>query len=87
MNLPSVSTQATLSVRQDSTDDRRLHGRWLILARAVWFTLVIFTLGIFFASLPVYLAQLQTPCAGTTCGSSPLCVQAEGRSDQAGGQS
>jgi len=33
----------------------------------VWFTLVIFTLGIFFASLPVYLAQLQTPCAGTTC--------------------
>ncbi len=67
MNPPSVSTQATLSVRQDSTDDRRLHGRWLILARAVWFTLVIFTLGIFFASLPVYLAQLQTPCAGTTC--------------------
>ncbi len=67
MNPSSVSTQATLSVRQDSTDDRRLHGRWLILARAVWFTLVIFTLGIFFASLPVYLAQLQTPCAGTTC--------------------
>jgi len=67
VNPPSVSTQATLSVRQDSTDDRRLHGRWLILARAVWFTLVIFTLGIFFASLPVYLAQLQTPCAGTTC--------------------
>jgi hypothetical protein len=47
--------------------DTRLHGRWLLLTRGVWITLVIFTLGTFFASLPVYLAQLQTPCAGMAC--------------------
>ncbi len=45
----------------------RLQGRWLVLARGLWFTLVVLTLAIFFASLPVYLAQLQTPCAGTAC--------------------
>src|SRR6266699_114559 len=45
----------------------RLQGRWLLLARGIWITLVIFTLVTFFASLPVYLALLQTPCAGTAC--------------------
>jgi hypothetical protein len=45
----------------------RLHGGWLVLARGVWLALVILTLAIFFASLPVYLGQLQTPCAPTAC--------------------
>jgi hypothetical protein len=43
----------------------RLQGRWLLLARGLWIALVVFTLAIFFASLPVYLAQLQTICIGT----------------------
>src|SRR6266699_5914352 len=51
--------------------DTRLHGRWLLLARGVWLALVILTLTIFFASFPVYLAQLQTPCAGTACAFTP----------------
>lgn len=67
MNLPSVSLQTTLSDRQDSTDYKRLHGRWVVLARGVWLVLVIFTLAIFFASLPMYLAQLKTPCEGSAC--------------------
>src|SRR5258708_26009954 len=45
----------------------RLHGRWLLLARGVWITLVVLTLAIFFASLPVYIARQQTLCAGTEC--------------------
>jgi hypothetical protein len=45
----------------------RLHGRWLLLARAGWVALVTLTLAIFFASLPVYIVQLQTPCAGPAC--------------------
>ena len=45
----------------------RLQERWIVLARVGWAALVILTLGIFFASLPVYLALLQTPCAGTVC--------------------
>jgi len=45
-------------------------GRWLLLARLGWVALVVLTLSIFFASLPVYLAQLQTTCidpSGTAC--------------------
>src|SRR6266581_5951553 len=49
----------------------RLQGRWLVLARVGWVALVALTLGIFFASLPVYLALLQTPCAGTACAFTP----------------
>ena len=45
----------------------RLQGRWLLLARGLWITLVVLTLAIVFVSLPVYLAQLQTPCAATAC--------------------
>jgi hypothetical protein len=45
----------------------RLHGRWRLLARGGWVTMVIGTLGIFVASLPVYLTQLHTPCAGSAC--------------------
>ncbi len=45
----------------------RLSGRWIVLARGAWITLVILTLVIFFASLPVYVAQLQTPCDGAAC--------------------
>src|SRR6266568_712228 len=67
-----MSTQATLNVRQDNTDYRRLHGRWLVLGRGVWLALVVLTLTIFFASLPMYLAQLNTPCDGTTCWYSRL---------------
>jgi signal transduction histidine kinase len=42
-------------------------GRWMLLARGTWLTLVVLTLAICFASLPLYLAQLQTPCAPTAC--------------------
>jgi len=45
----------------------RLQGRWLLLARVGWVVLVVFTLAIFGASLRVYVALLQTPCAGTAC--------------------
>jgi hypothetical protein len=65
MNVQHVSTAVTASREQHYY--ARLQGRWIVLSRGVWITLVILTLGIFFASLPVYLAQLQTPCAGTAC--------------------
>ncbi len=44
----------------------RLHGRWRVLARVGWVALVVLTLAIYFASLPVYLTQLQTICLGTS---------------------
>jgi hypothetical protein len=64
-----VQQASTKTGQRSHALDTRLHGRWLLLARGVWLALVILTLGIFFASLPVYLAQLQTPCAGPACAS------------------
>src|ERR1041385_7123962 len=45
----------------------RLQRRWPLLARSVWIGLVVLTLAICFASFPVYLTLLQTPCAGSAC--------------------
>ena len=67
MNLPAESTHSTKRPRHENIGEARLHGRLLVLLRVAWLTLVILTLGIFFASLSVYSAQLQTPCAGASC--------------------
>ena len=65
MNIQHVPTEMTENRERHSYV--RLQGRWLLLARGTWITLVVLTLAIFFASLPVYLALLQMPCAGTAC--------------------
>ena len=65
MNVQHAPTAKTESRERHSS--ARLQGRWLVLARVGWVVLVVLTLAIFFASFPVYLAQLQTPCAGTAC--------------------
>src|SRR2546423_7392411 len=46
---------------------RAAQGTWIVLARGLWITLVTLTLTIFFASLPMYLAQLHTPCTEIAC--------------------
>ena len=53
----------------------RVPEHWLPLARGFWITLVVFTLAIFFASLPGYVAQLHTPCAGSACGFQQLTLE------------
>jgi len=68
----SVQDAPTKTRKRTHALDTRLHGRWLLLARGVWLALVILTLTIFFASLPVYVALLQTPCAGSACWYSQL---------------
>jgi len=65
MNVEHAPTAVTESRERHSY--ARLQGRWIVLARGLWITLVILTLAIFFASLPLYLAQLQMPCAGSAC--------------------
>jgi hypothetical protein len=72
MNVQPTPTAVTASRERHSS--AHLQGRWLLLARGLWITLVILTLGIFFASLPVYIAQFQTPCAGPACASQLLTL-------------
>jgi len=67
MRITQTSSGRGVSAPPPNATQMRLHGRWLLLARGVWLALVILTLAIFFASLPVYLVQLQTPCAGSAC--------------------
>jgi hypothetical protein len=53
-----------------------LHGRKLFLARSAWILLVIFTLGVCVASLPVYFALFHTLCSvATQCASNQLSEQ------------
>jgi len=65
MNVQHAPTESTESRERHSY--ARVPGRWLLLARGIWITLVVLTLAICFASLPVYLALLQTPCTGPAC--------------------
>ncbi len=69
MNVQHAPTAMAESRERHSS--ARLHGRWLVLAQVGWLVLVVLTLAIFFASFPVYLAQLQTPCAVTACAFTP----------------
>src|SRR6266704_3183568 len=67
MNRTSAPLQAVANVDLRSEANTRLRGSWLIVARTGWLACVGLTLMVFFASLPVYSAQLQTICSGTTC--------------------
>lgn len=64
--MPEV-LERTHTRKRSYRHDMRVSGRWLLLARGVWLTLVILTLMIFGISLPVYVTQLHTPCAGSAC--------------------
>ncbi len=67
MNLHHAATHITSSHEQHHEADTRLHGRWLLLARMVWFALVALTLSIYMASLPEYVTELQTVCRFAAC--------------------
>jgi hypothetical protein len=60
-------TAAASTSRSFGPGEVHLFGSFRLLARGGWLVLVILTLAIFFASLPVYVALLQTPCTGSAC--------------------
>ena len=41
--------------------------RRVLFARGLWLAMVAFVAAVFLASLPLYLAQLQTLCLGSSC--------------------
>src|SRR5690348_9988603 len=59
-----------------SEPDTRLHGRWLVLARVAWLAAFTLIVGVFIASLPVFLVQLDVTCAPATCSFWQLTVPA-----------
>lgn len=67
MNRTSAPIQAVAHVDVRSEANTLLNGNRLIAARIAWVACVVLTLTVFFASTPVYIAQLQTICSGTAC--------------------
>jgi hypothetical protein len=67
MNLQPESRATAANDERPDEARTRLHGRWLVIARAGWVVMVLHTLSIFIVSLPAYFAQLQTVCTGVTC--------------------
>ena len=67
MKLHHVMTQRPLSREQHGEAETRLHRRWLLLAKSVWFALVGLILSVYLASFPEYVAQLQTVCHPAVC--------------------
>jgi len=52
MNLQYTTTQTTKRYETDRPTQTHLHGYWLVLARAVWTTLVLLILVVFFMGIP-----------------------------------
>lgn len=75
MDVQQVTTERTNSSKLQDSADTRLHGRWLALARVVWFILVALALFVFIFSLPAYIAQLNSVCNGMTCSTWQLTPQ------------
>jgi hypothetical protein len=78
MNTAPTPRPMTVSLELQRAEQSRLHGRWLILARVVCFTLIVLALLFFFATLPVYSTQLQTICQTATCATGQLTPQTVG---------
>ncbi|HEX6551707.1 MAG TPA: hypothetical protein VF026_03010 [Ktedonobacteraceae bacterium] len=72
MNLPSPPTQTVANFDVRGENYTQLRGHWLVFARIVWIALVVSILVVFFASLSVYISQLQTVCAGGSCAFNQL---------------
>src|SRR5260370_37651089 len=66
-NLSSASTSSARGSDLGSEAGRRLQGNLLVLARIVWIALATLSLAVLIASLPAYMVQLQSVCAGATC--------------------
>ena len=61
MNLQNTARQATVSQQRHDEAHTRLHGRWLVFARAIWLALVIPSLGLFVIATMLYASRLIGP--------------------------
>jgi hypothetical protein len=64
MNLEHAAKQAMVSHQRHDEARTRLHGRWLVFARAIWGALVIPSLGLFVIANILYAPQLIGPDKG-----------------------
>src|SRR5437763_12741193 len=63
----SASPLTGMQGDQPSVGGMPLAGRWLILARGMWLTLVVFTIGLYIVSVPVKYQELLQVCMPLHC--------------------
>src|SRR5919202_669536 len=51
--------------RHGSSHGATLSGRWLFVARALWASVALLTVGLFVYIIPSEFARLQSPCSST----------------------
>ena len=62
MHQPSVSPATAMSAQESPGTETRLHGRWLLIARAGWIVLTLLILSLNVIMIPRYYAVLQAHC-------------------------
>ena len=67
MALPATPAAPAIRPAAPSAATTRLHGRWLLLARAGWLAVAALSLGLFAAAVPVQFAHLQVVCPTASC--------------------
>jgi hypothetical protein len=67
-------------VTEGATKERlavRMQGRWLLIARVVWVTVALLTVGVFVLSIPSEYTRLRSPCTDTVSCSWLIRLTAE----------
>ena len=67
MHASSAPARDNANQQQQRGIDTRLHGPWLILARAAWIIVVALSLAVSIVDIPLEYARLHTVCAGSSC--------------------
>jgi signal transduction histidine kinase len=65
-------TAGTERTKAETRSEMRLHGRFLILARAAWVGVAALAVGLFVAGIPAEFALLQIPCPTGICPTGQL---------------
>src|SRR6266699_6054740 len=68
LDQPSPSIGVTENAEPGNIPDTRLHGYWLVLARAAWILVVVLSLAVSIADIPLEFTRLHTACVGSSCG-------------------
>ena len=64
---PFTDSDSRLTVQSGATPSTVLHGRGLVIARAVWLAVAALTVTLFVMAVPLRYAELQRVCTGAAC--------------------
>jgi signal transduction histidine kinase len=69
---PLAPAPSALNSDRTRAGDKRLRGRYLLIARAAWVVVAVLAVGLFVAGIPAEFVQLQVPCPTAVCSTGQL---------------